>query len=68
MTSSIFSLRNVFVLCSPSTQDGIHDVALAAAIWADDGRHAVGKFETCFGERLKPHHLKRLEVHALLLW
>jgi len=63
-----FTAQRLGALFSQDPQDGIHDVALAASVRTDDRRHAIGKLDPGFGERLKPHHLKRLEIHALLLW
>ena len=42
MTSSIFSPRRLFALCSPMTHvEGVGDVALAAAVRADNRGHAA---------------------------
>ena len=46
MTSCMFEPRIVLADCSPNTQRiGIGDVALAAAVGADDARYAVIEFD-----------------------
>ncbi len=65
----LFTAQGLGALLPQHPENRVHNIALAASVRPDDGGDAIRKLDTSLGERLKPQHLKRLEIHAgLLLW
>src|SRR5512146_230565 len=65
----LFTAQSLGALLPQHPENRVHHVTLAASIRPDDGGDAIRKLDASLGERLKPQHLKRLEIHArLLLW